>query len=140
MSKQAEYSKRCYQKHKARRKAEIKARRSGLLVFVQEYKQSNPCVHCGESDVRCLDFHHKDPATKIGLVSFLARRGVALEKLKEEIGKCEILCANCHRKHHRGPLVQREDTSLAPMGWGFDSPEVHQFYTDKSRASNIEGE
>lgn len=30
--------------------------------------------------------------------------------------------------HFCGPLVQREDDSLAPIRSGFDSPEVHQSF------------
>lgn len=100
MSKQAEYSRRCYQKYKEKRKQEIKLRRKSLVDFVNDYKRAHSCVRCGESEICCLDFHHVDPTTKAGIICFLARRGVSLETLMSEILKCEILCANCHRKHH----------------------------------------
>jgi predicted HNH restriction endonuclease len=32
----------------------------------------------------------------------LANRGLSIERIDEEIAKCVILCANCHRKLHAG--------------------------------------
>jgi hypothetical protein len=58
------------------------------------YKATLQCGHCGESDPRCLDFHHRNPTEKVFNVS----RQRTIEALKKEIAKCDILCANCHRK------------------------------------------
>jgi hypothetical protein len=55
---------------------------------------------CGESDRRCLDFHHRDPATKAAAVSYMIHGRVSLERLQREVAKCDVLCANCHRKAH----------------------------------------
>lgn len=57
------------------------------------------CYLCGEKRLPCLDFHHRDVNLKkfdIGLRS----SAVALETLKEEVAKCDILCSNCHRCLH----------------------------------------
>ena len=69
-----------------------------------------PCIECGESDIRCLDFHHIDPATKKYSISLLRQRGSA-RKLIEECKKCVVLCSNCHRKLHRHESGNREDYS-----------------------------
>jgi hypothetical protein len=67
--------------------------------WISEYKQNCGCSRCGITDPRVLDFHHRDEKTKsfsIGLV----RREVGSEKLKKEIKKCIVVCANCHRILH----------------------------------------
>jgi hypothetical protein len=102
-----------------------KRTRTAGQKWFSDFKRTCKCAVCGESESCCLDFHHIK--NKRFTVSNAAKQGYSIESIKQEIAKCIVLCANCHRKHHSGLLVQREDTSLAPMGWGFDSPEVHQF-------------
>ena len=57
------------------------------------------CVRCGEADPACLDFHHRDPTQKLGHIGEFRKFG--MERLLTEIAKCDVLCANCHRKLHR---------------------------------------
>ena len=65
--------------------------------FIWEYKLSHPCVDCGEADPIVLDFDHRDPSAKKFNIS--ARLGLSsLESLVTEIEKCDIRCANCHRR------------------------------------------
>lgn len=66
--------------------------------------RADGCVRCGESDIACLDFHHRDAAVKEGHVSLMRR--FSLKRLLAEIDKCDVLCANCHRKHHRDEREQ----------------------------------
>lgn len=99
---QSESSRRHYLKNRAARIADKKARKIRNRKFVQDYKRTHPCIRCGESEPCCLDFHHKDPAQKFDVLAQMANRGFGLTRLLEEIAKCEILCANCHRKVHRG--------------------------------------
>ena len=57
------------------------------------------CVKCGETHPACLDFHHRaGKEDKLGNIGEIRR--FATEKLLTEIAKCDVLCANCHRKHH----------------------------------------
>ena len=55
---------------------------------------------CGENHPACLDFHHKDKKDKSFNVAIMASSGYSIEKIKEEIAKCIVLCSNCHRKEH----------------------------------------
>ena len=59
------------------------------------------CSVCGENDVACLDFHHKDPAQKEINVSCMRYSSYSIARIQREIDKCIILCANHHRKLHR---------------------------------------
>lgn len=102
---QSESSRRHYEKNRAARIADKRARKKRNVEFVQEYKRSHSCTRCGESEPCCLDFHHIDPSTKIGVIAWMAHRGFGLERIKEEIAKCEILCANCHRRFHFGVIA-----------------------------------
>lgn len=63
----------------------------------RKLKQGLFCIKCGENDWRCLDFHHRDPKTKKFTIS---GQNHSKQALMEEIAKCDVLCANCHRKEH----------------------------------------
>ena len=62
-----------------------------------EYKKHLKCSICGESRWWLLDFHHLDPKEKETEVYKLVE---APNKIKSEIAKCIVLCANCHRDLH----------------------------------------
>jgi hypothetical protein len=64
--------------------------------FVVGYLRSHPCVDCGETDVLVLEFDHL--REKSFNVSAGLRGGCSLEALFEEMAKCEVVCANCHRR------------------------------------------
>jgi ribose 5-phosphate isomerase RpiB len=64
---------------------------------MREYLNGHPCVDCGESDVRVLEFDHVGNA-KLENVATLCGQGVGLIRLKAEIAKCQVRCANCHRR------------------------------------------
>jgi hypothetical protein len=67
-------------------------------VRVAAYLREHPCVDCGESDIRCLDFDHRDPTQKSMNVSAMVFLHVAWKRIEAEIAKCDVRCANCHRK------------------------------------------
>lgn len=64
--------------------------------FVFEYLQNNPCRMCGESDILVLEFDHL--GNKKNNISEMISGGHSLEALKKEVDKCQVLCANCHRR------------------------------------------
>jgi hypothetical protein len=74
-----------------------------LRQEVQDVKVSAGCLWCGEKEPCCLEFHHRDSADKDLEVSRLVSRGNRA-KLFAEIAKCDVLCANCHKKLHAGVL------------------------------------
>jgi hypothetical protein len=67
-------------------------------AFVAAYLACHPCVDCGHDDVDVLEFDHRDPKDKSFNIS--KRRGETLKALEAEVAKCDIRCANCHRKRH----------------------------------------
>jgi hypothetical protein len=85
-------------------KDHAEARKARYKLFILRYKQEHPCMDCGESDPVCLDFHHRDPSIK----SFEIARGVkcrSLEAVQAEIAKCDVVCANCHRRRHAKEVI-----------------------------------
>lgn len=65
-------------------------------ALVQDLKKKS-CMDCGNSfPPVCMDFDHRNPAEKIDQISELIAR-VSLKRLLEEIAKCDLICANCHR-------------------------------------------
>lgn len=63
-----------------------------------EYRKTLRCLHCGNSDWRVIEFHHRDPSQKERAISDMM--GWSWEKIEKEIAKCDPLCANCHRILH----------------------------------------
>ena len=58
------------------------------------------CEICGYDKCLCaLDFHHLDPTQKDFTISD-SNIYKNLDKLKEEVDKCILVCANCHRELH----------------------------------------
>ncbi len=70
--------------------------RNRARQYVLDYLSTHPCVECGESDPVVLEFDHLD--NKDRAISEMIRDGVPLDKLEREMTKCQVLCANCHRR------------------------------------------
>jgi hypothetical protein len=67
-----------------------------------EYLSTHPCVDCGERDIVVLEFDHL--GHKVAGVSAYASSGRTWSRIKTEIEKCEVRCANCHRRKTRATL------------------------------------
>jgi hypothetical protein len=80
--------------HSKARKARIQRNRD----YINSIKQENPCKNCGETHIACLAFHHRDKNEKEYSISNM--ENMSLETIKKEIAKCDMLCHNCHAKHH----------------------------------------
>ena len=64
------------------------------------------CECCGyNNNISALEFHHIDPNTKSFQLDLRAFSNTSLEKLKNEVLKCKLLCANCHREYHNPTLT-----------------------------------
>ena len=60
------------------------------------------CVKCGYSkNLAAFDFHHRNPSEKIFEIKMKNLSGQWTEdEILEEVLKCDLLCANCHRETH----------------------------------------
>jgi 5-methylcytosine-specific restriction endonuclease McrA len=68
-----------------------------LQEFVIEYLKEHVCVDCGESDYIVLEFDHVR-GVKRKAISAMIQNSYSLDSLKEEIEKCDVRCANCHKR------------------------------------------
>lgn len=77
--------------------------REKIRHFIAEYKKGKYCVHCGIDDPIVLDFHHvRDKTISI---SDISRMKWGVKRTLEELEKCIVLCANCHRREHNQNMV-----------------------------------
>lgn len=101
ITKQREASRRHYAKHRQRvietAKKYSKAARDRTRALINDHLKANPCVDCGETNTIVLEFDHIGDDKDFNL-SDAARNGYGIKRIKEEIAKCEVRCANCHRK------------------------------------------
>ncbi len=78
-----------------RRKTKIRSK-----GWFDDYKKTLKCEICGYNKCpEALDFHHKDIKEKEFSIGH-ALNICGKEKIIEEINKCRVLCANCHRELH----------------------------------------
>jgi hypothetical protein len=66
--------------------------------YIQRIKKIFNCRKCGEKRWYVLDFHHL--GSKDIEISNLLHSSYSIQRIKDEIRKCIILCANCHREEH----------------------------------------
>ncbi len=90
-----------WEKNKVKHFSAVKKRKQLALLniknFSYNYLSQHGCIDCGEKEPACLDFDHVK-GDKFMEVSMMVRNGYSISKVKKEIEKCEIRCANCHRK------------------------------------------
>lgn len=98
----SEYHRSWYAKNAENRKSQVstwnKANHRTKKDKVLAYLMDHPCVDCGETDPVVLEFDHVDPSTKTGTVSNLIRQHQPWSRVEAEILKCDVRCANCHRR------------------------------------------
>lgn len=110
--------KRYYRENNAKHRAVIRTRNDrhikSLQGFVFEYLLKHPCVDCGEKDPLVLEFDHR--RDKDRAISRALRSGWSLKRLQAEIAKCQVRCANCHKrrtakvqKHYKVKLLREHN-------------------------------
>jgi predicted transcriptional regulator len=108
----------CGAEQKDKNLVRLRDRRNKKRKYIQECKQSKPCADCGENyPYYVMQFDHL--GDKDFTISKMVQSDMQLSVIKEEIEKCEVVCANCHavRTHFR---------SLKTMG---DAPDISRFYS-----------
>lgn len=95
----AEYKQEHYRANKQRYIASTRQRNKALIEertqYLVAFLRDHPCVDCGEDDPVVLEFDHlrdKKFAISSGI------RGRNWRDVLDEIAKCEVVCANCHRR------------------------------------------
>ena len=99
------YNKAYQKKHYSENKQyyKDKAKKSKLIQrkwnreFTNRVKKMFGCVDCGESNIVVLEFDHVN-GEKVDNIANMVHRPHSINAIKKEMRKCEIRCANCHRK------------------------------------------
>lgn len=98
-----EAQKRYLKAHPGYRKEVDRRRRERNRAFLSELRQQ-PCADCGLADPVVMEFDHVPERGEKALnVSNLV--GAPKAKLLREIAKCDVVCANCHRRRTAARLV-----------------------------------
>ena len=87
------YCKSCHLK-------KVKENYNKKVAKINEIKSHLCCEKCGETRPYVLDFHHKNPSEKKDTVARMIANTSNINSVLEEIAKCAVLCANCHREFH----------------------------------------
>ena len=91
--------KRKYKDRKQYLIAAVHKRRRKIRLMSVEYK-GGKCVTCGyDKCIDALEFHHEDASLKDFSISSKGYTR-SWQKVKEELDKCILVCANCHRELH----------------------------------------
>jgi hypothetical protein len=112
-SKKKKYDKEYYARHRRKQIEYAKAHQKELTErnrkYIREHKEAHGCMICGEADFRCLSFHHRVPAEKKFALSDALGKRYSIEKIQNEIDKCDVICVNCHFKIHWGDDPYQKD-------------------------------
>jgi hypothetical protein len=96
-----DYAKEYNAAHRGHIAAHSAAKLASRRAYVAEMK-ARPCIDCGgRFPPECMDFDHVR-GEKVADISKMLLRSTDL--LHDEIAKCDVVCANCHRiRTHRRP-------------------------------------
>ena len=74
---------------------------------IDDDKLSKGCDRCGYNKCAvALEWHHPNKDKEVNPADLLTNRTIkSYERYLDEISKCELLCANCHREEHFGGMV-----------------------------------
>jgi hypothetical protein len=114
-----------YEKNKQTSRDKNKRLRERNLKWYREFKKTLKCNRCPEDHPATLDFHHKDSDEKEFIVSHMIRDCYSIERIKREIDKCEVLCSNCHRKHHHEEKLSDPRGTRTPIAGSVDQSFIH---------------
>jgi hypothetical protein len=93
-------------KHYNENKQQYQDREAAKRLAIQEYLKevkAVPCMDCGvQYPSYVMDLDHRDPSTKLYGPAHLYR--TSMKAAIEEVAKCDVVCANCHRERTHNPL------------------------------------
>ena len=107
----SQYNRTWYERNRTKHQADVarfkKVRKAELAELIRAAKDV-PCADCGERyPPWVMDFDHVR-GVKRGVVSYLASRTPPVATILDEIAKCEVVCANCHRARTFSRIVHQQ--------------------------------
>ncbi|MCL9971805.1 MAG: hypothetical protein NBV63_00105 [Candidatus Pacebacteria bacterium] len=90
-----------YPKNRKKHISYVAKLKTKVAAFIMQRKLEGKCLDCGFEGRRApfvLDFDHRNGlADKKFAIGDWARSVLSIEKIKAEMSKCDLVCANCHR-------------------------------------------
>jgi hypothetical protein len=88
-----------------------------------------PCADCHiQYNPWVMHFDHLDSSTKLAHVSIIVRSGGSFSRIKNEIDKCEVVCANCHAERtHQRQLESLKQKSKSQMAGKQEANQIALF-------------
>lgn len=96
------YMREWYKKNKKKHVGYVSSSKSSVCLYIDNAKRC-PCSDCGKTyPTYVMQFDHVR-GRKLVALSRAAQSGLGMQRVKDEIAKCEVVCANCHaeRTHQR---------------------------------------
>lgn len=91
-----------YDTNKKAHKANVKKRNEFIIkenqAKIMKILLKSKCIDCGLQDPLVLEFDHRNRNDKSNNISTLAGSAYSWSKIEKEIAKCDVRCANCHRR------------------------------------------
>lgn len=98
------------------RRTRVKVTKIERMEWTIAYKVAAGCADCGyNGHSAALDFDHRPGTKKVRDIK--SGQQLGWTALQEEIAKCDVVCANCHRirTYNRG-REEKDARSIAPEG------------------------
>ena len=92
-------------RHRQTRRDYQKRFRLRNKILKTAYLRQHPCVDCGESDPQVLEFDHC--GEKRDNISSMLAWQTSWRAIEQEIARCKVRCANCHRRKTLRELTMR---------------------------------
>lgn len=99
LEKRRECRRRWYANNRDSEKRHVKRRKEEIKKWFEKYKLLLKCSKCSENHLAVLEFHHNMKNKEMDIAD-MTHNGYSINRIKKEISKCVVLCANCHRKEH----------------------------------------
>lgn len=75
-----------------------KRHRMKVRALLFEFLSTKACTDCGEKDPIVLEFDHRESKEKFKMIAKMLSGHYSWQSVLSEINKCDIRCANCHRR------------------------------------------
>jgi hypothetical protein len=92
-----------YQANRAKRQAKVREDRLEQAVWLDSLKEGKPCTDCGRTyPPYVMEWDHLPGFVKTLVLADVRRAAHSRKRILEELEKCELVCANCHRERTFG--------------------------------------
>ncbi len=123
---QKAYARAHYQANKAVYAARARAHTTKQRRLIREYVNMVKSVECMDCEryygPHIMDFDHRPDEEKSFTIGAALSEGYPLRAVQEEIKKCDVVCANCHRERTFQRRVAKQEEIVYSAGSAVEQP------------------